>query len=156
MPPFPSPPLPNCHTRPLHTYSSVPQEKLTFGPRNSYTVEGLKPNTEYSFSLAAISNKGIGAFTNELVQRTSQASMSTTRLMAFEPFYSRRYLAPPAARGRLAQAPHALQPSLHRSIYLLYQLFPLSSILTVPFLLHSAAAFLTQPQQRDGWRRRAD
>uniref|UniRef100_A0A665WX61 protein-tyrosine-phosphatase n=1 Tax=Echeneis naucrates TaxID=173247 RepID=A0A665WX61_ECHNA len=49
-------------------------EKLTFGPRNSYTVEGLKANTEYSFSLAAISNKGIGAFTNELVQRTSQAS----------------------------------------------------------------------------------
>uniref|UniRef100_A0A8C4I6X6 protein-tyrosine-phosphatase n=1 Tax=Dicentrarchus labrax TaxID=13489 RepID=A0A8C4I6X6_DICLA len=47
-------------------------EKLTFGPRNSYTVEGLKANTEYSFSLAAISNKGIGAFTNELVQRTSQ------------------------------------------------------------------------------------
>lgn len=41
-------------------------------------MEGLKPNTEYSFSLAAISNKGIGAFTNELVQRTSQASMSQT------------------------------------------------------------------------------
>uniref|UniRef100_A0A8C2XBL7 protein-tyrosine-phosphatase n=1 Tax=Cyclopterus lumpus TaxID=8103 RepID=A0A8C2XBL7_CYCLU len=51
-------------------------EKLTFGPRISYTVEGLKANTEYSFSLAAISNKGIGAFTNELVQRTSQASTS--------------------------------------------------------------------------------
>ncbi|XP_061653479.1 receptor-type tyrosine-protein phosphatase S-like isoform X1 [Phyllopteryx taeniolatus] len=51
-------------------------EKLTFGPRNSYTVEGLKANTDYSFSLAAISNKGIGAFTNELVQRTSQAKPS--------------------------------------------------------------------------------
>uniref|UniRef100_A0A3Q2PZF0 protein-tyrosine-phosphatase n=1 Tax=Fundulus heteroclitus TaxID=8078 RepID=A0A3Q2PZF0_FUNHE len=51
-------------------------EKLTFGPRNSYTVEGLKANTEYSFSLAAISNKGIGAFTNEVVQRTSQAKPS--------------------------------------------------------------------------------
>ncbi|XP_072220638.1 receptor-type tyrosine-protein phosphatase S-like isoform X7 [Leuresthes tenuis] len=50
-------------------------EKLTFGPRNSYTVEGLKANIEYSFSLAAISNKGIGAFTNELVQRTSQANV---------------------------------------------------------------------------------
>ncbi|KAM6948833.1 receptor-type tyrosine-protein phosphatase S isoform 4-T4 [Aplochiton taeniatus] len=50
-------------------------EKLTFGPRSSYTVEGLKANTEYSFSLAAISNKGIGAFTNELVQRTSQANV---------------------------------------------------------------------------------
>lgn len=42
-------------------------------------MERLKPNTEYSFSLAAISNKGIGAFTNELVQRTSQASMSKNR-----------------------------------------------------------------------------
>ncbi|XP_044074247.1 receptor-type tyrosine-protein phosphatase S-like isoform X7 [Siniperca chuatsi] len=50
-------------------------EKLTFGPRNSYTVEGLKANTEYSFSLAAISTKGIGAFTNEVVQRTSQANV---------------------------------------------------------------------------------
>ncbi|XP_036821854.1 receptor-type tyrosine-protein phosphatase S isoform X4 [Oncorhynchus mykiss] len=50
-------------------------EKLTFGPRASYTVEGLRANTEYSFSLAAISNKGIGAFTNELVQRTSQANV---------------------------------------------------------------------------------
>lgn len=37
-------------------------------------MEGLRANTEYSFSLAAISNKGIGAFTNELVQRTAQAS----------------------------------------------------------------------------------
>ncbi|XP_042184898.1 receptor-type tyrosine-protein phosphatase S isoform X4 [Oncorhynchus tshawytscha] len=50
-------------------------EKLTFGPRASYTVEGLRANTEYSFSLAAISNKGIGAFTNELVQRTAQANV---------------------------------------------------------------------------------
>ena len=57
-------------------FFSLSQEKLTFGPRNSYTVEGLKANTEYSFSLAAISSKGIGAFTNELVQRTSQASTS--------------------------------------------------------------------------------
>uniref|UniRef100_A0A3Q2FHG1 protein-tyrosine-phosphatase n=1 Tax=Cyprinodon variegatus TaxID=28743 RepID=A0A3Q2FHG1_CYPVA len=46
-----------------------------FAPRNSFTVEGLKANTEYSFSLAAISNKGIGAFTNEVVQRTSQANV---------------------------------------------------------------------------------
>uniref|UniRef100_A0A4W5PNY6 protein-tyrosine-phosphatase n=1 Tax=Hucho hucho TaxID=62062 RepID=A0A4W5PNY6_9TELE len=55
-------------------------EKLTFGPRASYTVEGLRANTEYSFSLAAISNKGIGAFTNELVQRTSQAKPSAAPL----------------------------------------------------------------------------
>uniref|UniRef100_A0A8C5I341 protein-tyrosine-phosphatase n=1 Tax=Gouania willdenowi TaxID=441366 RepID=A0A8C5I341_GOUWI len=56
--------------------------RLTFGPKTSYTVEGLKANTEYSFSLAAISNKGIGAFTNELVQRTSQASRSQNLLSA--------------------------------------------------------------------------
>uniref|UniRef100_A0A674D234 protein-tyrosine-phosphatase n=1 Tax=Salmo trutta TaxID=8032 RepID=A0A674D234_SALTR len=55
-------------------------EKLTFGPRASYTVEGLRANTEYSFSLAAISNKGIGAFTNELVQRTAQAKPSAAPL----------------------------------------------------------------------------
>lgn len=72
---FSSPPPPSSShlSAPL---SSLSQEKLTFGPRNSYTVEGLKANTEYSFSLAAISSKGIGAFTNELVQRTSQASTS--------------------------------------------------------------------------------
>uniref|UniRef100_A0A3P8NKI5 protein-tyrosine-phosphatase n=1 Tax=Astatotilapia calliptera TaxID=8154 RepID=A0A3P8NKI5_ASTCA len=68
-----SPPPSSSHlSAPL---SSLSQEKLTFGPRNSYTVEGLKANTEYSFSLAAISSKGIGAFTNELVQRTSQANV---------------------------------------------------------------------------------
>ncbi|XP_072297380.1 receptor-type tyrosine-protein phosphatase S-like isoform X1 [Eucyclogobius newberryi] len=50
-------------------------EKLTFGPRSSYTVVGLQADTEYSFSLAATSNKGLGAFTNELVQRTSQANV---------------------------------------------------------------------------------
>ncbi|XP_030015779.1 receptor-type tyrosine-protein phosphatase S isoform X9 [Sphaeramia orbicularis] len=50
-------------------------EKLTFGPRNSYTVVGLQADTDYSFSLAATSNKGLGAFTNELVQRTSQANV---------------------------------------------------------------------------------
>ena len=71
---LPSSHLSSCPRSPLS--SRLSQEKLTFGPRNSYTVEGLKANTEYSFSLAAISNKGIGAFTNELVQRTSQASTS--------------------------------------------------------------------------------
>uniref|UniRef100_A0A674NCY3 protein-tyrosine-phosphatase n=1 Tax=Takifugu rubripes TaxID=31033 RepID=A0A674NCY3_TAKRU len=34
----------------------------------------LRPNTEYHFSLAAISNKGIGAFTNEISQKTFQPS----------------------------------------------------------------------------------
>lgn len=48
--------------------------KKTFAPTSSYILEGLRPNTEYHFSLAAISNKGIGAFTNEISQRTLQAS----------------------------------------------------------------------------------
>ncbi|XP_042605759.1 receptor-type tyrosine-protein phosphatase S isoform X19 [Cyprinus carpio] len=52
------------------------QVKKTFGPTSSYVVEGLRANTEYYFSLAAISNKGIGAFTNEISQRTSQAKPS--------------------------------------------------------------------------------
>ncbi|XP_048019506.1 receptor-type tyrosine-protein phosphatase S isoform X14 [Megalobrama amblycephala] len=49
------------------------QEKRNFEPRTSYVVEGLRANTEYTFSLAAVSNKGIGAFTNEINQRTAQA-----------------------------------------------------------------------------------
>ncbi|XP_035276849.1 receptor-type tyrosine-protein phosphatase S-like isoform X2 [Anguilla anguilla] len=52
------------------------QMKKTFGPSSSYTVEGLRANTEYSFSLAAVSNRGIGAFTSEVVQKTSQARPS--------------------------------------------------------------------------------
>ncbi|KAJ8356844.1 hypothetical protein SKAU_G00196380 [Synaphobranchus kaupii] len=52
------------------------QMKKSFGPSSSYTVEGLRANTEYSFSLAAVSNRGIGAFTSEVVQKTSQARPS--------------------------------------------------------------------------------
>uniref|UniRef100_W5KZ32 protein-tyrosine-phosphatase n=1 Tax=Astyanax mexicanus TaxID=7994 RepID=W5KZ32_ASTMX len=44
-------------------------------PRSSYMVEGLRANTEYTFSLAAISTKGMGAFTNEIAQRTAQANV---------------------------------------------------------------------------------
>ncbi|XP_039538119.1 receptor-type tyrosine-protein phosphatase S isoform X15 [Pimephales promelas] len=55
--------------------SQGPQVKKTFGPTSSYVVEGLRANTEYYFSLAAVSNKGIGAFTNEISQRTSQANV---------------------------------------------------------------------------------
>ncbi|XP_061634224.1 receptor-type tyrosine-protein phosphatase S isoform X8 [Phyllopteryx taeniolatus] len=51
------------------------QIKKTFGPTSSYIVEGLRPNTEYHFSLAAISNKGIGAFTNDMSQKTLQANV---------------------------------------------------------------------------------
>uniref|UniRef100_A0A673H216 protein-tyrosine-phosphatase n=1 Tax=Sinocyclocheilus rhinocerous TaxID=307959 RepID=A0A673H216_9TELE len=47
-----------------------------FEPRTSYVVDGLRANTEYTFSLAAVSNKGIGAFTNEINQRTAQAKPS--------------------------------------------------------------------------------
>ncbi|XP_076131587.1 receptor-type tyrosine-protein phosphatase S [Alosa pseudoharengus] len=47
-----------------------------FGASSSYVVEGLKPNTEYLFSLAAISKWGIGAFTSEISQKTSQAKPS--------------------------------------------------------------------------------
>ncbi|KAJ8418939.1 hypothetical protein AAFF_G00004380 [Aldrovandia affinis] len=70
----------------------------TFPPSSSYVVEGLRANTEYFFSLAAISNKGIGAFTNEIPQNTSQAkpsappqdikcisSSSTTLLVSWRP-----------------------------------------------------------------------
>ncbi|XP_028833164.1 receptor-type tyrosine-protein phosphatase S isoform X3 [Denticeps clupeoides] len=53
------------------------QEKRTFGSRTSYMVDGLRANTEYTFSLAAKSNKGIGAYTNEISQRTAQAKPST-------------------------------------------------------------------------------
>ncbi|CAB1314278.1 unnamed protein product, partial [Coregonus sp. 'balchen'] len=49
------------------------QVTKTFGPTATYVVEGLRANTEYYFSLAAISNKGIGAFTNEISQKTLQA-----------------------------------------------------------------------------------
>ncbi|XP_043118930.1 receptor-type tyrosine-protein phosphatase S isoform X4 [Puntigrus tetrazona] len=51
------------------------QEKRNFEPRTSYVLEGLRANTEYTFSLAAVSNKGIGAFTNEINQRTAQANV---------------------------------------------------------------------------------
>ncbi|XP_061884672.1 receptor-type tyrosine-protein phosphatase S-like [Entelurus aequoreus] len=52
------------------------QMNKTFGPASSYIVEGLRPNTEYHFSLAAISNKGTGAFTNDVSQKTLQANPS--------------------------------------------------------------------------------
>ncbi|XP_029684537.1 receptor-type tyrosine-protein phosphatase S isoform X9 [Takifugu rubripes] len=52
-----------------------PQINKAFAPTSSYVVEGLRPNTEYHFSLAAISNKGIGAFTNEISQKTFQANV---------------------------------------------------------------------------------
>uniref|UniRef100_A0A8C2CN70 protein-tyrosine-phosphatase n=1 Tax=Cyprinus carpio TaxID=7962 RepID=A0A8C2CN70_CYPCA len=61
---------------PVKAYELIYKEKRNFEPRTSYVVEGLRANTEYTFSLAAVSNKGIGAFTNEINQRTAQAKPS--------------------------------------------------------------------------------
>uniref|UniRef100_A0AAR2J7B7 protein-tyrosine-phosphatase n=1 Tax=Pygocentrus nattereri TaxID=42514 RepID=A0AAR2J7B7_PYGNA len=61
---------------PIKSYELIYKEKKSFEPRSSYVVEGLRANTEYTFSLAAISSKGIGAFTNEISQRTAQAKPS--------------------------------------------------------------------------------
>ncbi|XP_035379183.1 receptor-type tyrosine-protein phosphatase S isoform X4 [Electrophorus electricus] len=61
----------------LRYRESAPGSQVTrsFGPTSSYVVEGLHANTEYHFSLAAVSNKGLGAFTNEISQKTSQANV---------------------------------------------------------------------------------
>ncbi|NXG56600.1 PTPRS phosphatase, partial [Hemiprocne comata] len=48
----------------------------TFEPTTSFTVEGLKPNTEYVFRLAARSALGLGAFTPEVRERTLQSKPS--------------------------------------------------------------------------------
>ncbi|XP_028977527.1 receptor-type tyrosine-protein phosphatase S isoform X18 [Esox lucius] len=55
--------------------NSGSQVTKTFNPTSAYVVEGLRANTEYHFSLAAISNKGIGAFTNDISQKTLQANV---------------------------------------------------------------------------------
>uniref|UniRef100_A0A8C5JFB9 protein-tyrosine-phosphatase n=1 Tax=Junco hyemalis TaxID=40217 RepID=A0A8C5JFB9_JUNHY len=47
-----------------------------FEPTTSFTVEGLKPNTEYVFRLAARSALGLGAFTPEVRERTLQSKPS--------------------------------------------------------------------------------
>nr|XP_020826930.1 receptor-type tyrosine-protein phosphatase S isoform X9 [Phascolarctos cinereus] len=44
-----------------------------FGPTTWFVVEDLKPNTEYTFRLAARSAQGLGAFTSEVRQRTLQS-----------------------------------------------------------------------------------
>ncbi|XP_056599120.1 receptor-type tyrosine-protein phosphatase S isoform X2 [Triplophysa dalaica] len=54
------------------------QETRTFEPRTSYVAEGLRANTEYIFSLAAVSSKGMGASTTEIHQRTAQAKPSAS------------------------------------------------------------------------------
>ncbi|XP_040273659.1 receptor-type tyrosine-protein phosphatase S isoform X9 [Bufo bufo] len=47
--------------------------RKTFDPATSYLVEGLKPNTEYIFRLAARSNQGQGAWTSDVKERTMQS-----------------------------------------------------------------------------------
>lgn len=51
-----------------------PQVPKNFEPTTSFTLEGLKPNTEYVFRLAARSALGLGAFTPEVRERTLQSS----------------------------------------------------------------------------------
>ncbi|XP_069623888.1 receptor-type tyrosine-protein phosphatase S isoform X5 [Ranitomeya imitator] len=50
--------------------------RKTFDPATSYLVEGLKPNTEYIFRLAARSNQGQGAWTLDVKERTMQSKPS--------------------------------------------------------------------------------
>ncbi|XP_056427654.1 receptor-type tyrosine-protein phosphatase S isoform X3 [Hyla sarda] len=50
--------------------------RKTFDPATSYLVEGLKPNTEYIFRLAARSNQGQGAWTTDIKERTMQSKPS--------------------------------------------------------------------------------
>ncbi|XP_073450688.1 receptor-type tyrosine-protein phosphatase S isoform X13 [Aquarana catesbeiana] len=52
-----------------------PEIKKTFDPTTSYLVEGLKPNTEYLFRLAARSQQGQGAWTSDVKERTMQSIM---------------------------------------------------------------------------------
>ncbi|XP_043832992.1 receptor-type tyrosine-protein phosphatase S isoform X5 [Dromiciops gliroides] len=47
-----------------------------FGPTTWFVVDDLKPNTEYTFRLAARSAQGLGAFTSEVRQRTLQSKPS--------------------------------------------------------------------------------
>jgi netrin-G3 ligand len=61
----------SLHLSPL----SVPgQVGRTFEPTSAFVVDGLKPDTEYAFRLAARSPQGLGAFTAAVRQRTLQSS----------------------------------------------------------------------------------
>ncbi|XP_049603601.1 receptor-type tyrosine-protein phosphatase F isoform X13 [Syngnathus scovelli] len=46
---------------------------VTFDPAGSYTVDGLKPDTVYRFSLAARSEMGLGVYTQAIEARTAQS-----------------------------------------------------------------------------------
>ncbi|KAG8454511.1 hypothetical protein GDO86_000939 [Hymenochirus boettgeri] len=72
--------------------------RKTFDPTTTYMVEGLKPNTEYFFRLAARSFQGLGAWTLDIKEKTMQSkpsapprnvkcvsTRSTTMLVSWQP-----------------------------------------------------------------------
>ncbi|XP_040216831.1 receptor-type tyrosine-protein phosphatase F isoform X5 [Rana temporaria] len=53
-----------------------PKQKINFGPASFHAVEGLKPDTLYSFQLAASSAMGLGVYTSVIQARTAQSTPS--------------------------------------------------------------------------------
>lgn len=53
-----------------------PKQKINFGPASFHAVEGLKPDTSYSFQLAASSAMGLGVYTSVIQARTAQSTPS--------------------------------------------------------------------------------
>ncbi|XP_077306814.1 receptor-type tyrosine-protein phosphatase F isoform X10 [Lithobates pipiens] len=53
-----------------------PKQKINFGPASFHAVEGLKPDTSYSFQLAASSAMGLGVYTSVIQARTAQSMPS--------------------------------------------------------------------------------
>ncbi|XP_016532738.1 receptor-type tyrosine-protein phosphatase F isoform X15 [Poecilia formosa] len=49
------------------------KKHVTFGPAGSHSVDGLKPDTMYYFSLAARSEMGLGVYTQPIQARTAQS-----------------------------------------------------------------------------------
>ncbi|XP_064349733.1 receptor-type tyrosine-protein phosphatase F isoform X14 [Camelus dromedarius] len=65
------------------------QQKVTFDPTSSYTLEDLKPDTLYRFQLAARSEMGVGVFTPTIEARTAQSMPSgPPRKVEVEPLNS--------------------------------------------------------------------
>ncbi|XP_045440677.1 receptor-type tyrosine-protein phosphatase F isoform X16 [Pipistrellus kuhlii] len=65
------------------------QQKVTFDPTSSYTLEDLKPDTLYHFQLAARSEMGLGVFTPTIEARTAQSMPSgPPRKVEVEPLNS--------------------------------------------------------------------
>ncbi|XP_014872280.1 receptor-type tyrosine-protein phosphatase F isoform X2 [Poecilia latipinna] len=52
------------------------KKHVTFGPAGSHSVDGLKPDTMYYFSLAARSEMGLGVYTQPIQARTAQSTPS--------------------------------------------------------------------------------